>query len=203
MNLFWAIIITASSVIAGAGLCYWLLHQAREVDSTLWLLQHVLCPIVRIMVLFIVVSQVYPVLDSSFTSIDFWRVLSRQGQFNDLLNVLFLVGLLMAFLPLLNHPVLALPIQSSLTIALVFHWQYATSIESLQLFPSLATLLKIVAYMLLAYFATREASIHLSRWIDKKLLVSGSIRLVSEAIYVVLQIPVMLIYLSFLKLQIP
>ena len=98
---------------------------------------------------------------------------------------------------------LALPIQNSLAIALVFHWQYATSIESLQLLPSLATLLKIVAYMLIAYFATREASIHLSRWIDKKLVISGSIRQVSEAIYVVLQIPVMLIYLSFLKLQLP
>ena len=102
--------ITASSVIAGAGLCYWLLYQAREVDSAHWLLQHILCPIVRIIVLFIVVSQVYPVLDSSFTSADFWRVLSRQGQFNDLLNILFFVGLLMAFIPLLNHPVLALPI---------------------------------------------------------------------------------------------
>ncbi len=203
MNLLWAIIITANSVIAGAGICYWLLYQSREVDSTLWLLQHILCPIVRIIVLFIVVSQVYPVLDSSYSSADFWRVLSQQGQFNDLLNILFFVGLLMAFIPLVNHPVLALPIQSSLTIALVFHWQYAASITSLQLLPSLATIAKIIAYMLLAYFATREASTHLSRWIDRKLVVSGSIRLVSDAIYVVLQIPVMLIYLSFLKLQLP
>jgi len=203
VNLLWAIIITASSVIAGAGVCYWLLYQAREVDSTLWLLQHILCPIVRIIVLFIVVSQVYPVLDSGYTSADFWRVLSQQGQFNNLLNILFFVGLLMAFIPLVNHPVLALPIQSSLTIALVFHWQYAASIASLQLFPSLATVLKIVIYMLLAYFATREASIYLSRWVDRKLVISGSIRLLSDAIYLILQIPVMLIYLGFLKLQLP
>jgi hypothetical protein len=195
--------ITASSVIAGTGLCFWLLYQAREVDSTLWFLQHILCPIVRIIVLFIIVSQIYPALDSNSTSVEFWRVLSQQGQFNDLLNILFFVGLLMAFMPLVNHPVLALPIQSGLTIALVFHWQYAESIPSLQLFPSAATILKIVVYMLLAYLATREASIHLSRWIDKKLVISGSIRLVSDAIYLVLQIPVMLIYCSFLKLQLP
>jgi len=85
----------------------------------------------------------------------------------------------------------------------VFQWQYAESIAALQLFPSTITILKIVAYMLLAYFATREASIHLSRCIDKKLVISGSIRLVSDAIYLVLQIPVMLIYCSFLKLQLP
>jgi hypothetical protein len=195
--------ITASSVITGTGLCFWLLNQAREVDSTLWFVQHILCPIVRIIVLFIIVSQIYPALDSNSTSVEFWRILSQQGQFNDLLNILFFIGLLMAFMPLVNHPVLALPIQSGLTIALVFHWQYAGSIAALQLFPSAATILKIVVYMLLAYFATREASIHLSRWIDKKLVISGSIRLVSDAIYLVLQIPVMLIYCSFLKLQLP
>ena len=87
-----------------------------------------------------------------------------------------IVGLLMAFIPVVNHPVLALPIQSSLTITLVFQWQYAESIVALQLFPSATTILKIIAYMLLAYFATREASIHLSRWIDNKLVISGSIR---------------------------
>ena len=55
--------------------------------------------------------------------------------------------------------------------------------------------------MLLAWLVTRESSIHLSRWLDHKFAIEGSIRLVSDAIYPVLQIPVMLIYCSFLKLQ--
>ncbi len=55
--------------------------------------------------------------------------------------------------------------------------------------------------MLLADFFTREISIAVSRWIDRKLVIVGSIRLVSDAIYLVLQIPVMLIYYSYLKLQ--
>jgi len=107
VNLFSVILITTSSVIVGAGLCSWLLYQAREIDSTLWLLQHILCPIVRIIVLFIVVSQIYPVFGNSSTSANFWHVLSQQGQFNDLLNILFFIGLLLAFIPLVNHPVLA------------------------------------------------------------------------------------------------
>jgi hypothetical protein len=110
---------------------------------------------------------------------------------------------LASFIPLLNHPVFALPVQSILTIALVFHWQYLDRIASPVLFPSAATLLKIVVYMALAYYVTREASIPLSRWVDRKLVVSGSIRRVSDALYITLQIPVMLIYCSFLESQLP
>ena len=202
MNLFLVIPITASSVIVGTSLCFYLLYQAREVDSTLWILEHIICPIIRIIVLLIVVSQVYPVIDGNSTSSDFWRALGQQHQFRDIVNILFIAGLLLAFIPLVNHPVFALPLQSTLTIALIFHWQYLESSASLELFPSSATILKIIACMMLAYYVTRELSIPLSRWVDRRLVVSGSIRLVSDAIYMVLQIPVMLIYCSFLNQQV-
>ena len=202
MSLFWIILVTLCSVFAGTGFCFYLAYQVREVPSTLWAVEHVLCPIVRILVLLIVVSQIYPALDSNSSSIDFWRILAQQNQFRDLLNLLFFGGLALAFIPLVNHPVFALPVQSMLTIALVFHWQYADSAANISLFPSLATLFKIVVYMLIAYFVTRETSVHLSRWIDSRFHVDGSIRLASDAIYLVLQIPVMLIYCAYLKAQI-
>lgn len=201
MNLFWIILVTLVSVGAGTGLCFYLLYQAREVPSTLWLLEHVLCPILRILVLLIVVSQVYPAIDENSGSIDFWRVLGQQDQFRDLLNLLFVAGLLLSFLPVLSHPVIALPLQSMLTIALVFRWQYADVVPGLVLFPSFATLLKLLLYMLLAYFVTREFSVALARRIDQRFHIEGSIRLVADAIYLVLQIPVMLIYCGFLKAQ--
>ncbi len=202
MNLLWTILLTVISVGVGTVLCFWLIYHAREVDSSVWILEHVACPIIRIVVLLIVVAQVYPVIDVNSNSVEFWKLLSQQGLFNDLLNILFFAGLLLSFIPLVNHPVFALPIQSILTIAVVFNWQYADAGSSLQLLPSLATTLKIFAYMLLAYFVTRESSIYLSRRIDRRFALDGSIRLVSDAIYLVLQIPVMLIYCSFLRLQI-
>ena len=203
MNLFWAVIIITGSVIAGTTICYWSLHRTRDVVLTHWLLEHILCPIVRVIVLLIVVSQVYPVLDQATTSTDFWRILSQQGQFKHLLNILFFAGLAISFIPLLNHPALALPLQSGLTIALVFHWQYEDPSIALQLFPSAGTLLQILIYMLVAYYGTHRLSTHLSRWIDQQLVISGSIRLVSEAIFLLLQVPAMLFYCSFLKLQLP
>ena len=203
MNLLWTILVTATSVILGTAFCFWLIQKAQEVDSPTWIFEHILCPVIRILVLLIVVSQVYPVIDANTTSIDFWRILTRQGQFNNLLNILFFAGLLLAFMPVLSHPVFALPIQGLLTIALVFSWQYADLVDSFSLFPSFATILKITVYMLIAYFVTRESSKYLSRRIDTALAITGSIRLISDAIHLVLQIPVMLVYCSYLKVQLP
>ena len=191
---------TVTSATLGSGLCLWLLHQARDIDSSLWIVQHILCPVIRIILLLIVVGFTYASINDSVTSAVFWQMLN-QGQFNDLLNILFLAGLLLSFLPLVNHPALALPIQSILSLALLFHWHFAGTMESVSLFPSITTLLKILVYMLFAYFITRETSIRIARRIDQKLVISGSVRVVADAVYLVLQIPVMLVYCSFVKLQ--
>lgn len=201
MNFAWVMLVTIVSVVGGTSLSFWLLHQARDVDSTVWILQHIVCPIIRILILLIIVSQVYPVIGEGKGSLDFWRILVQQGQFNDLINILFFTGLALAFLPLVSHPVIALPLQSLLTVAVVFNWEYREIGEALELFPPGATLLKIFVYMVLAYFVTRESSIYLSRRIDHWLHISGSIRLVSDSIYLLLQIPVILLYCAFLNAQ--
>ena len=203
MSLIWIILVTATSVLFGGGVCTWLLVRARELDASIWGLEHIVCPIIRILVLLIIVSQIYPAIDDTSTSLDFWRTLAQGGLFSDLVNILFFGGLLLGFLPIVSHPVFALPIQSLLTVALVFHWQYQGLIPVAALWPSPAALLKIIGYMLIAYFVTREASLLLSRWLDHKLAISGSIGLVADAIYLILQIPVILLYCSYLKAQLP
>lgn len=201
MNPFWVVVLTLAGVSAGSGLCFWLLHKAQEVPSSLWILEHVICPLIRILVLLFVVSLIYPAIDAHTGSLEFWRLLGQQGRLNNLINIMFFAGLLLAFLPLVSHPVFALPIQSILTIALVFDWQYADIVDALQLLPSPATSLKLLGYMLLAYFVIRESSIYLSRRLDHRFHIEGSIRLVADAMYLVLQIPLMLIYCDFLKQQ--
>ena len=201
MNLPLTILFTIVSVSAGTSLCFWLTYKARDVDTSLWILDHIICPIIRIAVLLSVVSLVYPTINAESSASEFWQVLAHQGQFNLLLNILFFGGLAMSFLPLLSHPVVALPVQSMLTIALVFSWQYASEVSTAQLFPSLLTIGKLFVYMVLTYIVTRQASIGLSRWIDDHYAIEGSIRLVSDAFYMILQIPVMLIYCGFLRQQ--
>lgn len=199
MSLLLPAVIVAGSVLGGVGLNFYLLQKAHQTDTLTWYAEHVLCPLLRVIVLLIVVSQVYPSIDAETTSLDFWRHLGERQQLQDIVNILFFGGLLLAFIPIINHPVFALPIQSMLTIALVFHWQYGA--DSPNLWPSLFTLLKIVAWMLLAWLITRELGIRLSRKIDRWLVVSGSIRPLTDSLFMLLQIPVMLIYGEYLAAQ--
>ncbi len=199
MNLLLPVVIVTGSVLGGVGLSFYLLQKAQETDSLAWYAEHVMCPLLRVILLLIVVGQVYPAIDTGSTSLDFWRHLSERQQLQDIVNILFFRGLLLAFIPVRNHPVFALPIQSMLTIALVFHWQYGGG--SPDLWPSPLVLLKIVAYMLLAWLVTREFGIRLARQIDRWLAVSGSVRLVTDTLYMLLQIPVMLMYGEFLAAQ--
>lgn len=199
MSLVLPVIIVTGGVLGGVGLSFYLLQKAHETDTGVWYLEHVFSPLLRVVLLLIVVSQVYPAFDSQSTSLDFWRHLREQQQIQDIVNILFFGGLLLAFIPIVNHPIFALPIQGMLTIALVFHWQYGG--DALHLWPSAVTLLKIVAYLLLAWLITRELGIRLSRHIDRWLVVSGSIRLVTDTLYMLLQIPVMLIYGAYLAAQ--
>lgn len=202
MNLFWTVLITLFAVLLGTALCFSMLARARDLDGPVWGIEHVLCPILRIVVLLMIVSQIYPVVDGS-SSIDFWRTLVQDGLFSDLINLLFFGGLALSFLPLVSHPVIALPVQSLLTVALVFHGQYQEAVPAAALWPSPLTSLKILAYMAVAFFVTRQIAVRLSRWLDQRLSVNGSVLLVSDAIYLALQIPVILIYCDSLRLQLP
>ncbi len=202
MSLFWVVVITCFSVIASTGICFYLLRKTSDVKSTLWILEHIICPILRIFALLIIVSLIYPIISAEISSIDYWRVLLQEQNINHIINLLFFGSLLLAFIPVAGHPVIALPLQSCLSIALVFNRQFADFLEKTARFmPSTTELTKIILYLIAAYMVTTRSSILLSRWIDKKLVIVGSIRLVSDSIYLVLQIPVMLMYCAFLGKQ--
>jgi hypothetical protein len=201
MNLPLATLVVIVSVAGGISLCFYLLGKFRDSSAMLWFLEHIGCPLIRVMILLIVVSQVYPAIDGQSGSLEFWRILGSGQQFRNIVNILFIAGLLLAFLPVVGHPMCALPLQSMLTIALVFDAQYAAQTASLSLLPSIGVLLKIAAWMLLAWILTRELSIPLAHRLDRALVVSGTIRLISDALYLLLQIPVMLIYGAYLARQ--
>ena len=202
MNLLWIIIFACLTIISSTSFCFYLLRKTSDVDSTVWILEHVICPIIRILALLIIVSLVYPIISPDTTAANFWRVLVQQKNINHVINILFFGSLFLAFIPFVGHPAFALPVQSCLSIALVFNWQYSGSLDNaIQFMPPTTNIIKIVLYLIVAYFITTRSSILLSRWIDTKLVISGSIRLVSDSIYLTLQIPVMLMYCAFLGEQ--
>jgi hypothetical protein len=204
MDFFWIILATIACVISGIGLCFWLLQKASDDSIAIWCLEHIACPIIRIIVLLIIVSLLYPSTGAESSMLGFWQVLLQYNHINETINILFFGSLLLSFLPILSHPVFTLPLQSCLSIALVFSWQYAPVLyeipsSSPSLVPAIGAWIKIVLYMTAAYFITRHSSIVVARWIDQKMEVTGSIRLVSDSIYLVFQIPVILSYCVFLS----
>ena len=200
MSWFGVILITLGSALAGTSLCFYLLRKTGDIDSAAWIIQHITCPIFRTLVLIIIVGLVYPVISSDSTS--FWEVVFQKNHFNHVINVLFFGALILGFLPLVDHPVFSLPIQSCLTVALVFNWQFGYLLEQAIIFlPGIVVLAKIGFYMVAAYFLTGEISVGISRWLDQRFHISGSIHLVADAIYLVLQIPVIWLYCNYLKAQ--
>jgi hypothetical protein len=202
MSWFGVISITLGSVFAGTSLCFYLLRKTNDVDSTNWIIQHIACPIFRTLVLIIIVGLVYSLISDSSGSNSFWEVIFRQNRFNHVINVLFFGSLILGFLPLVDHPVFSLPIQSCLTVALVFNWEFGHLTEQPIIFlPGITVLVKISLFMVAAYFLTGEISVGISRWLDRKFHISGSILLVADAVYLVLQIPLIWMYCNYLKAQ--
>ena len=130
MNLFWIILLTCTSTIIGTSFCFYLLRHVDEVEPAQWLLEQVICPIIRIVVLLFIASLIYPAISPETSTLDYWRVLWEQQHFNQAINILFFGSLLLAFVPVVRHPVFALPLQSSLSVALVFNWQYGPALPN-------------------------------------------------------------------------
>lgn len=204
MSLIWIILATILCVISAISLCFWLLHKASDDSFTTWFLEHIACPIIRILALLTMVSLLYPGISTEASSIGFWRILFQHNHINDTINILFFGSLVLAFLPIASHPVFTLPLQSCLSIALVFSWQYGAELHNYSsLIPGIGDWLKIIFYMTGAYFITRHSSVVVARRVDQKMQVTGSIRLVSDSIYLVLQIPIILAYCSLLSRILP
>ena len=86
-------------------------------------------------------------------------------------------------------------------MALVFSWQYADLRAGLSLWPTAGTLAKIAGFMLLAWLLVREFGPRVGRALDRRYAVDGSTLLVSDAFYLWLQIPIILMYAAFLHAQ--
>ena len=204
MSPFWIIIFTLLVVTTATAINYIAIRFTEDSDTTQWVLEHIHCPIVRILSLLVIVGLMYSNVNPGQESAIFWQLAFSGKNINNLINIVFFGSLLMAFIPFIEHPIFSLPVQSCVTLALVFNWQYGAQEHiSISLLPDILLILKIIAYMALAYFATRHISISLSSWIDEQLTIKGSIKLIGDAIYLVLQIPVIMMYGAYISSQLP
>lgn len=193
-------------LIAGASttfLSFWLLLKAHEQPPSDWFVVHVVSPLLRTVSLIVAVSLLFPVLFPQSSVTVLWQMLLQQDYFSTLINSLFLASLLMSFLPLLGHPMLSLPVQSCLAIAVVFDWFFMNRSIEIIWVPGWETLLKLAFAMLVILVIGQQAARYLAKRIDEAYHLVGSLQLVADVIYLPLLVPIMMIYGDWLKLQLP
>jgi hypothetical protein len=119
-----------------------------------------------------------------------------------MVNILFVASLLFAFLPIFNHPALAMPLLGCLAIGLIFFHQVVLPANiDIFLFPSLAISIKLLTLMIISYLICRWLTNKLSPWLDYHYNITGSKALVSDTSYLIFQMPIMLAYGQSLNVQ--
>ena len=203
MSLFVVLILVLITALVLTSFSFWLLAIAQQQPPSDWIVVHVLSPILRTIALIIAVSLVFPILFPQSSVAALWQMLSSQDHFSNLLNILFIASLLMSFLPFIGHPLISMPVQGGLAIAVVFDWFFDDPGLSISWFPDAWTLLKIGLAMLVIFLLGQQAARLLAQRVDEMFHLTGSIQLVADVIYLPLLVPVILIYGDWLKQQLP
>jgi small-conductance mechanosensitive channel len=137
----------------------------------------------------------YPLMIPGSNYTQLWALFSQPPFLINMVNILFVAGLLFSFLPIASHPAIGMPLLGCIATALFFKHQYALAHGiDFSGFPTPAGTLKIIALMLLAYWITRWLNRVLSQWVDLKFMVSESENLISDINYLIFQMPVVLAY---------
>ena len=203
MNLVIALPLILITGAITTSLSFWFLNKAHEHPPSDWAVVHVLSPVLRTISLIIAVSLVFPVLFPQSSVAALWQMLLQQEHFNNLLNSLFFASLLMSFIPLLSHPMVSLPSQSCLAIAVVFDWFFSERSVEILWMPDWLTILKLVVTMLAILLIGHQLASYVSKQVDETYHLTGSIQLVADVIYLPLLVPIMMIYGGWLSQQLP
>ena len=188
--------------IGVAFLCARLHQQLLQVFAGEWLVQHIYCPLLRILVLVAMTLLLFPTMVSTTSYSDLTGLFMDQAYLTNMVNILMVTGLLITFLPLLNHPAVAFPTMGCIATAILFNRYFnPTGTENFSLLPLPGQAVKILVITIVVYWLGRWMIQHLSTYFDRRYIVSGSKVVVTDIVYMVMQIPVMLSYAQGLLLR--
>ena len=178
-----------------AFLCAFLHKQLLYIATGEWLMEHIYCPVAKLFILIIMAFTLMPLIINTISYEDLLMLFKKKDFLINMLNILFVSSLILTFLPLLNHPAIAMPLLGCMAIALFSsHAMTLSNGQEIQWLPSLVDISKLLLLMLVGYWICRWLTQHLSLWIDFNYNVTGSKALVSDSSHLIFQIPVMLAY---------
>ncbi len=179
-------------------------QEKFQISPTLeWLHDHVFYPLVRVVLVLIFVLTAYPNLYGIDQLPELRTVLFEQtSRIHSLINWLFLVSLIIPFLPMAGIiPALIVPIQSILATALLFHWA-TTGVENISLLPTVWILLFFLILCVATHMVAKIFAKFVGSRIDNKINRNDVSHLVYESTLLIFQVPAILIYGFYLGSQI-
>ena len=178
-------------------------HNALEPGIGGWLWEHFYAPLLRagVLVAFLLLAapDIYGVTGPhSATGLLF----AVEGRFGHLLGLVFLLSLALPLLPVVGAlPALVLPIQGVAGTALVFGWlAQSAGLSEVSYWPGLGTLFLLCGLSVVAYWLATRA-VALIQGIGTHWNFADLDELVFEAVLLLFQAPVIIVYSSSLGRQ--
>ncbi len=160
-----------------------------------WLLDHVYCPLARVLLLMLMAFLIFPQIVIGTDYGELIELFGSQDFLINMVNILFVASLLLSFIPWLGHLALAMPILGAIATGLIFTHRISipTGVE-IDWIPGWFGLLRILALVLLGHLFSRWSSQQISLWLEYRYNVTRTRALVLEIHYLILQIPILLAY---------
>lgn len=183
-------------------LCSVLHKQLLYITAGEWLIQHIYCPVAKVLLLMLMAFLLFPLI-IEFTSYSNLAALFLHKDFLiNMVNILFISSLLLSFIPVFSHPGIAMPLLGFIATALIFmHVIVIPGAIDISWIPSFSASSKIFILIVIGYMSCRWSTNQLSQWVDVRFNVSDSKGLVSDSIYLIFQMPVLLAYGQALQVQ--
>jgi len=185
--------LTLLSLLLGM-FCAWLERHFDGISVSEWLLDHFYCPAGRVLLLILATLLLWPQIDPRLDYAQMLHLLGDDEFLINSLNIIFLSSLVLSFIPLLGHPAIGLPILSALATAVVARHVLPELPDPARWWPDAGTALKLLVVAAGGHLGVRSLAGRWSRAYDDHFLVEGSIRLFNDWLYLLLQVPLILIY---------
>ncbi|GEM_PF-862580 len=172
-------------------------HAVREVGFTAWVVEHVLLPWGRVLVLLLFLMLAYPLLFGLHSAPPMPDLLwAHDGRVSTLINTAFILSLLLPLAPLLgNLKGLVLPVQAIAMATLLFHWlTLALNVAEVSYWPGWPALLAILILAPLTQWAAHHSAHWLGGHLNRANNREGFENLLYEGLLLFFQVPAVLVY---------
>jgi hypothetical protein len=201
-----ALLVYILGVLVIEFLFYYLMDQVEDQDPTVWMLQKIALPLLHVFELIIFIVLAYPLLFGHAALPPLSEVMqASSGQMSSIVNILFLLGLLLPYIPFIGRKnAIVLPVQAIAASIVIFTWvAIDLGVRDINYWPGLLQIGIILVLALLSFMVAALLADRLGDWLDSLLEIHGSKLVLHRVTVLYFQLPVILIYTLSLGRQLP